>query len=141
MSLTLAACFIIASLELILLLLVDADIVLTTVATIVTSFRLCIRARQKRLWVDDAWAALGMIFNSALLVADCLYMRDYSEHLRGVYVTCIILKKRRKIPSRHQDSIILHVCSHFFLYLGYVTNTISGWPNFFMQLYGKILMP
>jgi hypothetical protein len=123
-----------------LLLLVDADVVLTTVATIVTSFRLCIRARQKRLWIDDAWAALGMIFNSSLLVAVCLYTQDYSEHLHGVYVAYIVLKKRRDISSRHKDSIILHVCSLFFLYLGHVTNTISGWPNFFMQLYGKILM-
>jgi hypothetical protein len=93
------------------LLLVDADVVLTTVATIVTSFRLCIRARQKRLWIDDAWAALGMIFNSSLLVAVCLYTQDYSEHLHGVYVAYIVLKKRRDISSRHKDSIILHVCS------------------------------
>ncbi|KIK42300.1 hypothetical protein CY34DRAFT_153491 [Suillus luteus UH-Slu-Lm8-n1] len=66
--------------------IVDADIVLTTVATIVTTFRLCIRARQKRLWIDDAWAALGMIFNSALLVADCLYMRDYKKYPQGIRI-------------------------------------------------------
>ncbi|KAG2029953.1 hypothetical protein BDR03DRAFT_987420 [Suillus americanus] len=52
-------------------------IVLSIVAVIVTSFRLCIRARQKRLWIDDAWAALCMIFHFILLIVDCLYLQDY----------------------------------------------------------------
>ncbi|KAG2066008.1 hypothetical protein BDR04DRAFT_1234246 [Suillus decipiens] len=54
-----------------------AGIVLTIVAAIATSFRLLIRARHKRLWIDDAWAALGVIFNLILLIADCLYLQDY----------------------------------------------------------------
>ncbi|KAG1778167.1 hypothetical protein EV702DRAFT_190738 [Suillus placidus] len=62
------------------------DIVLTIVAVIVTSFRLCIRARQKRLWIDDAWAALSMIFNSMLLIADCMYLQDYEEYPQGIRV-------------------------------------------------------
>ncbi|KAG2356669.1 hypothetical protein BDR07DRAFT_1491644 [Suillus spraguei] len=55
-------------------------IVLTIVAVIVTSFRLCIRTRRKRLWLDDAWAALGMIFNLMLLIADCLYLQDFERY-------------------------------------------------------------
>ncbi|KAG1839540.1 hypothetical protein DFJ58DRAFT_667695, partial [Suillus subalutaceus] len=52
-------------------------------AVIVTSFRLCVRARQKRLWLDDAWAALGMISNFMLLIADCLYLQDYGKRLHN----------------------------------------------------------
>ncbi|KAG2035213.1 hypothetical protein BDR03DRAFT_962947 [Suillus americanus] len=61
-------------------------VVLTTVAVIVTSFRLCVRARQKRLWIDDAWAALGMISNFMLLIADCLYLQDYERYPQGTRV-------------------------------------------------------
>ncbi|KAG1794460.1 uncharacterized protein HD556DRAFT_1443028 [Suillus plorans] len=72
------------------------DIVLTIVAAIVTSFRLCLRTRQRRLWIDDMWAALGMVFIFMLLIADCLYLQDYGEDLPSVYGACILLKKRRK---------------------------------------------
>jgi hypothetical protein len=130
------AAWLAVSLELILFLVVG--IVLTIVAAIITSFRLCIRARQKRLWINDAWAALGMIFNFTLLIVDFLYLQDYSECLRGVYVAYILLKKRRKIPSRHKGSIILYVCS-LSSYTRDITNTTSGLPNPFTQLYGKIL--
>ncbi|KAG1872920.1 hypothetical protein DFJ58DRAFT_910530 [Suillus subalutaceus] len=57
-----------------------ADITLTVVAVLVTSFRLCIRVRQKRLGIDDAWAALAMIFDFLLLISDCLYLQDYGSH-------------------------------------------------------------
>ncbi|KAG2144231.1 hypothetical protein DEU56DRAFT_754297 [Suillus clintonianus] len=56
------------------------DIVITIVATIATSFRLYVRVRQGRLWIDDAWATLGMIFNFTLLVTICLYLQDYRKH-------------------------------------------------------------
>jgi uncharacterized membrane protein len=56
-----------------------ADIVITIIAIIVTSFRLYVRVRQGRLWIDDAWATLGMIFDFILLVALCLYMQDFGE--------------------------------------------------------------
>ncbi|KAG2031155.1 hypothetical protein BDR03DRAFT_986583 [Suillus americanus] len=61
-------------------------IVLTIVAVITTSFRLCVRARQKRLWIDDAWAALGMIFNFILVIVDCLYLQDYERYSQGARV-------------------------------------------------------
>ncbi|KAG1808972.1 uncharacterized protein BJ212DRAFT_632023 [Suillus subaureus] len=63
-----------------------AGIVLTIVAIIVTSLRLYVRARQKRLWIDDAWAALGMIFNFMLLVTDCLYLQDYERYPQSTRV-------------------------------------------------------
>ncbi|KIK32730.1 hypothetical protein CY34DRAFT_18840 [Suillus luteus UH-Slu-Lm8-n1] len=54
-----------------------ADIVITIIAIIVTSFRLYVRVRQGRLWIDDAWATLGMMFDFILLITLCLYMQDY----------------------------------------------------------------
>ncbi|KAI6156755.1 hypothetical protein BKA82DRAFT_166109, partial [Pisolithus tinctorius] len=50
-------------------------------ATGVTLFRLFVRMRQGRLWLDDAWAALAMIFNFIFLVVDWLYLKDYSERV------------------------------------------------------------
>ncbi|KAG1840055.1 hypothetical protein DFJ58DRAFT_94987 [Suillus subalutaceus] len=61
-------------------------IVLSIVAVIVTSFRLCIRARHKRLWIDDAWAALCMIFTFILSIVDCLYLQDYERYPQGARV-------------------------------------------------------
>ncbi|KAG1789193.1 uncharacterized protein HD556DRAFT_826043 [Suillus plorans] len=57
-----------------------ADISLTTVAVLITAFRLCVRTRQKRLGIDDAWAAIAMIFDFTLLLADCLYLQDYKKY-------------------------------------------------------------
>ncbi|KAG1827973.1 hypothetical protein EV424DRAFT_1536972 [Suillus variegatus] len=56
------------------------NIVLAIVAAIVTSLRLCLRARKRRLWIDDMWAALGMVFTFMLLIADCLYMQYYERY-------------------------------------------------------------
>ncbi|KAG2356668.1 hypothetical protein BDR07DRAFT_1422607 [Suillus spraguei] len=56
-----------------------AGIILTIVAVIATSFRLFIRAQRKHLWIDDACAALGMIFNFMLSIVDCL---RYKYHVR-----------------------------------------------------------
>ncbi|KAG2356665.1 hypothetical protein BDR07DRAFT_1339604 [Suillus spraguei] len=61
-------------------------IVLTIVAVITTSFRLFIRAQHKRLWIDDACAALGMIFNFMLLIVDCLYLQDYERYPQSTRV-------------------------------------------------------
>jgi len=97
--------------------------------------------QQKRLGIDDAWVALGMIFDFLLLISDCLYLQDYGERPRIVYVAYDLLKKCRKIPSKHKDSIILHVCSLFFLYLRGVANTTLGLHNSFTELYGKTLVP
>jgi len=80
-----------------------------------------------------------MIFNFILLIVDCLYLQDYGERLRSVYIIYILLMKRRKISSRHKGSIILYVCFLLFLYLRDVANTTSGLPNSSTQLYGKIL--
>ncbi|KAG0702277.1 hypothetical protein DFH29DRAFT_875316 [Suillus ampliporus] len=63
-----------------------AGIVLPIVATIVTSFRLYIRARQRRLWIDDAWATCAMIFDVALSIVDWLYLQDYEKYPQGARV-------------------------------------------------------
>ncbi|KAG1808973.1 uncharacterized protein BJ212DRAFT_632064 [Suillus subaureus] len=55
------------------------DIVITIMAIIITSFRLYVRVRQGRLWIDDVWATLGMTFNFILLVVSCLYLQDFGE--------------------------------------------------------------
>ncbi|KAG2747541.1 hypothetical protein P692DRAFT_20834567 [Suillus brevipes Sb2] len=62
------------------------EIVITIIATVVTSFRLYVRVRQRRLWIDDAWATLGMIFDFTLLVALCLYLQDFEKYPQGVRV-------------------------------------------------------
>jgi hypothetical protein len=87
------------------------------VAILVTSFRLCIRVRQKRLGLDDAWVALGMICDLLLLIADCLYLQDYCERLSSMFDAYILLKKRSEILSKYKNSIVLHVRSLFLLYL------------------------
>ncbi|KAG2356334.1 hypothetical protein BDR07DRAFT_1339941 [Suillus spraguei] len=63
-----------------------ADISLTIVAVLVTSFRLCIRVRQKRLGIDDAWVALAMVFDFLLLISDCLYLQDYAKYPQNTRV-------------------------------------------------------
>ncbi|KAG2747542.1 hypothetical protein P692DRAFT_20834569 [Suillus brevipes Sb2] len=63
-----------------------ADIVITIIAIIVTSFRLYVRVRQGRLWIDDAWATLGMIFDFILLVTLCLYMQDFDKYPQGTRI-------------------------------------------------------
>jgi hypothetical protein len=85
-----------------LILFLVAGIVLTIVVVIVTSFRLFIRARQKRLWIDDAWAALGMILSFMLLIAECLYLQDYGERLPSVYVAYILPNKMQKDTLKGQ---------------------------------------
>lgn len=59
---------------------VIVDIVLTIVAAIVTSLRLCLRTQKRCLWIDDMWAALGMVFTFMLLIADCLYLQYYEMY-------------------------------------------------------------
>ena len=56
-----------------------ANMVLPIIATVVTLFRLFERTRQGRLWFDDAWALLAMVFVIGLMVVDWLYLRDYGN--------------------------------------------------------------
>lgn len=117
-----------------------ADISLTIVAVLATSFRLCIRVRQKRLGLDDAWVILGMICDLLLLIADCLYLQDFCERHSSMYDAYVLLKRRSEILSKYKNSIILHVRSLFLLHLRVVTNATSGLPNSFTELYGKTLV-
>ncbi|KAI6156778.1 hypothetical protein BKA82DRAFT_1002513 [Pisolithus tinctorius] len=55
-------------------------IVLPVIATVVTSFRLFLRIRQHRLWLDDAWAALAMVLNVVYMVVGSLYLDDYARY-------------------------------------------------------------
>ncbi|KAI5996866.1 hypothetical protein F5J12DRAFT_852610 [Pisolithus orientalis] len=54
--------------------------VLPITATVVTSFRLFVRTQQRRLWLDDAWAALAMLFDIGSLVVFWLYLHDYARY-------------------------------------------------------------
>ncbi|KAI5996831.1 hypothetical protein F5J12DRAFT_346201 [Pisolithus orientalis] len=60
--------------------------VLPMAATVVTSFRLFVRTRQRRLWFDDAWVALAMVFNIIWMVAGWLYLDDYARFLQNTRV-------------------------------------------------------
>ncbi|KAI6156816.1 hypothetical protein BKA82DRAFT_148391, partial [Pisolithus tinctorius] len=53
--------------------------VLPIAATVVTSFRLFVRTRQRRLWLDDAWAAIAMVFIIVWMVIGWLYLDDYGD--------------------------------------------------------------
>ncbi|KAI6156803.1 hypothetical protein BKA82DRAFT_4049863 [Pisolithus tinctorius] len=69
--------------------------VLLITAPVVTSFRLFLRMRQRRLWLDDAWAVLAMVFNTSFLVAIWLYLHDYAQFPQDtkvvLYYMCILL--------------------------------------------------
>ncbi|KAG2035792.1 hypothetical protein BDR03DRAFT_983437 [Suillus americanus] len=62
------------------------NMVLPLVAIVVTSFRLYCRARQGRLWIDDLWATIAMIFTLGLLVVDWLYLQAYEKIPQGARV-------------------------------------------------------
>ncbi|KAI5996854.1 hypothetical protein F5J12DRAFT_346810 [Pisolithus orientalis] len=57
-----------------------AGLVMPAAAMVITSFRLFVRWRQGRLWLDDAWAALAMVFNVGFLVVVWLYLHDYARY-------------------------------------------------------------
>ena len=55
------------------------NLVVPIVATVVTLFRLCERMHQRRLWLDDAWAATAMVLNIVFFVIDWLYLHNYGN--------------------------------------------------------------
>ncbi|KAI5996853.1 hypothetical protein F5J12DRAFT_746234 [Pisolithus orientalis] len=63
-----------------------AGTVLLSVSAVVTSFRLFVRMRQGRLWLDDAWAAVAMMINIGFLVVLWLYLQDYAQYPRNTKV-------------------------------------------------------
>ncbi|KAG1860960.1 hypothetical protein F4604DRAFT_1508120, partial [Suillus subluteus] len=108
-------------------------IVLTIVAVIVTSFRLCIRARQKRLWVDNAWAALCMIFNIMLLIVDCLI--DMHTH-RSSRLSILFTIVRLTVPRTFIRRVLMSTAIIFgivwallFSQVWWICETESGWKT------------
>ncbi|KAG2095842.1 hypothetical protein BD769DRAFT_1301839, partial [Suillus cothurnatus] len=112
-----------------------ADIVLTTVAVVVTSFRLCVRARQKRLWIDDAWAALGMIFDFILLIVDCFDGTDVHIH-RSSRISILFTIVRLTIPGTLFRRVLIYAAIIFgavwallLSQLCWICETESGWKS------------
>jgi len=62
------------------------NFVLTALATVVTFFRLFDRARSARLWWDDAWAALTVIFINIFMAGVEIHLQDPSRHSQGVKI-------------------------------------------------------
>ncbi|KAI6156781.1 hypothetical protein BKA82DRAFT_712343 [Pisolithus tinctorius] len=60
--------------------------VLPIAAMVVTSFRLFVRMRQCRLWLDDVWAALAIVFDIISLAAFWLYLHDYARYSQNTRV-------------------------------------------------------
>ncbi|KAG1733114.1 hypothetical protein EDB19DRAFT_1831053 [Suillus lakei] len=116
-----------------------ADIVLTIVAVIVTSLRLYVRVRQNRLWIDDAWAALGMIFDFILLIADCLYLQDYvtrryKYHLRvAQFFYAVVWSSRISILFTIVRLTVPGTFRRFLLCTAVIFGTI--WALLFSQLW------
>jgi hypothetical protein len=116
------------------------NMVLPLVAIIVTTFRLYCRVRQRRLWIDDLWAALAMIFTLALFIVDWLYLQAYGEPCFVVCDTYHFLKMPRNFSSRCKGSTVLHVCSLILWCLtGIKTVLALGSANSFPQLFGTAL--
>ncbi|KAG2098939.1 uncharacterized protein F5147DRAFT_582871, partial [Suillus discolor] len=116
------------------------DIVLTIVASIVTSFRLCLRTRQRRLWIDDMWAALGMIFIFMLLIADCLYLQDYVAGLtcthRSSRLSILFTVVRLTVPGTSIRKTLISIAITFgvvwallFSQVWWVCETEPGWKR------------
>jgi len=53
---------------------------LPIIAAVFTLFRLAERMRQRRLWFDDAWAALALIFNMIECVTNYVYLHNYAQY-------------------------------------------------------------
>lgn len=83
--------------------------VLPIAATVVTSFRLFVRTRQRRLWLDDAWAALAMVFDIILAVVGWLYLYDHARFPQdtrvALYYLCILFTNQQ---SQHAQ--IYFIC-------------------------------
>ncbi|KAI6156779.1 hypothetical protein BKA82DRAFT_1002514 [Pisolithus tinctorius] len=81
--------------------------VLPITATVVTSFRLFVRTQQRRLWLDDAWAALAMLFDIGSLVVFWLYLHDYARYPQSsrvaLYYMCIPL------TNQHPPSMLKNI--------------------------------
>ncbi|KAF8816527.1 hypothetical protein BYT27DRAFT_7127747 [Phlegmacium glaucopus] len=58
--------------------------VLTSIAVVVTCLRLWDRARSARLWWDDAWALITMLFLVTFMAVVEVHLQDPDKHSMGV---------------------------------------------------------
>ena len=87
---------------------------LPIIAAVVTLFRLAERMRQRRLWFDDACAALALMFNIIESITGYLFLHNYGKHL---FISLWDSRKRitdhqilyRAIFSSGENSVVLCV--------------------------------
>ncbi|KAI5986031.1 hypothetical protein F5J12DRAFT_728914, partial [Pisolithus orientalis] len=86
-----------------------AGIVFPVVATVVTCFRLFVRVRQSRFWLDDTWAALAMVFNIIFLVVNWLYLHDYGagNGFRSSRISILFTVVRLTFPGLVRRLLVL----------------------------------
>ncbi|KAG1859242.1 hypothetical protein F4604DRAFT_1684710 [Suillus subluteus] len=110
-----------------------ADITLTVVAVLVTSFRLCIRVQQKRLGIDDVWAALCMIFDFLLLISDCLYLQDSERYHQNTRIALYYMSSKLSMLF---TIVRLTIPGNFRRFLMCVVGTFGAiWALLFAQLW------
>lgn len=49
------------------------------IAAVITLCRLGERMRQRRLWLDDAWAAFALVLNIIFFVINYMYLSNYGK--------------------------------------------------------------
>ncbi|KIJ30171.1 hypothetical protein M422DRAFT_99196, partial [Sphaerobolus stellatus SS14] len=59
-----------------------ASFTLISIASLITLFRLFVRARSKRLWWDDGWAALCLVFANVFMAAIDIHLQPSSTSAR-----------------------------------------------------------
>ncbi|KAI5996847.1 hypothetical protein F5J12DRAFT_957417 [Pisolithus orientalis] len=111
--------------------------VLPIAAAIVTSFRLFVRTRQRRLWLDDAWAALAMIFNIGFLIVLWLYLHNYgdSDGLRSSRISILFTVVRLTFPGSLRRWLVRTAVAFIvtwmilFAQIFWVCEAESGWKT------------
>ncbi|KAF8994593.1 hypothetical protein BDQ17DRAFT_1430971 [Cyathus striatus] len=63
-----------------------ANFVLTSVAVVLTGFRLFDRARTARLWWDDAWAGLSIVFIITFMASVEVHLQDPTRNSQAVKI-------------------------------------------------------
>ncbi|KAF8138909.1 hypothetical protein EV363DRAFT_1445685 [Boletus edulis] len=88
-------------------------LVLPITVTVVTSFRLFEWARQARLWLDGAWAALAMILNIIFLIVNWLYLHDYGNGVISPARATFSYYPRAQYPQ-HTRVVIYYLVAQIF---------------------------
>ncbi|KAF8994592.1 hypothetical protein BDQ17DRAFT_1430970 [Cyathus striatus] len=68
-----------------------ANYVLSSIAVAVTCLRLVDRARTRKLWWDDAWAGVSILFTVTFMAALEIHLQDPARHSKGIRIAAYYL--------------------------------------------------